>query len=213
MRSFDITLLAHHEEHPSWWRPRHPIVVYCHLPFLVVLAGIYAGSAMTLGQTLTFLVMGGLYVSSAAYHTWRPSVLLRIIDQTMIRWLIVSTPLPWLYQEEWFQTLWIILLSGTAISAWYQGEHRLGLEKLTFMALGVLSTLLVFAVGLPLHGEATFGQTGLLVWLTIALYLAKLLVYHRQPKPVPGYLEGPEIGHWFCGMATTVFALVAAGVQ
>lgn len=212
MRSFDITMFAHHEQHPSWWRPRHPIVVCCHLPFLAVLGVIYNTTAMTTGHTLTFLVLGGLYLSSAAYHTWRPNQLLRVVDQTMISWFIVTVPLPWLSHEPWFQLLWLALLAATATNNWYHPTPRPGVEKLTFLALGALSAVLVLWVGLPLYGESAVGQTGVLVWFTITLYLGKLLVYHKQWSLVPRYIEAPELGHWLCGMATSLFAFVSAGV-
>ncbi len=215
MRSLTLNiapLLAHHEDHLSLWWPRHPIVVYCHLPFLAMLGAIYATTAMTLGQTLTFLVMGTLYVSSAAYHTWRPNRWLRTVDQTMISWFIVTTPLPWLYQHQWFVMLWLTLFAVTAVGKWYRLERSWGQEKITFFALGALSTLLVFTVGLPETGTPPVSATGGLVALSVLLYIGKLLTYHFQWRLIPKYLEAPELGHWQCGMATTVFAFVIAGV-
>ncbi len=214
MRSFNISpLFVHHEEYPGFWRPRHPIVVYCHLPFLAVLGAIYATTAMTAGQTLTFLVMGSLYMSSAAYHTWRPNRLLRTVDQTMISWFIVTTPLPWLYHHQWFILFWLTCLAVTAVSKWYRLERSWGQEKITFFALGALSTLLVFTVGLTETNTPIMSRTGCLVSLSILLYIGKLLTYHFQWQLIPKYLEAPELGHWQCGMATTVFAFVIAGVQ
>ena len=76
--------LAHSEESPGLRRPRHPLVVFCHLPYAVMLILAYTFTAKTIGQTIYFLVAILLYLSSTAYHAWRPNRILRAVDQTLI---------------------------------------------------------------------------------------------------------------------------------
>lgn len=213
MRSFTteaLGFLVHHDEHPTLWQPRHPITLCIHVPPAALLFLLY-DRTMPLEQTFAFLVMAGLYFSSAAYHTWRPNRLLRQIDQLMISWFVVTTPLPWLYHKPWFIVLWLGLLATTAVTKWYQTESS-GQEKITFFALGALSALLVLLFGLPEQGESLISWKALWVILTVALYIGKLTVYHYQWYLVRNYVEAPELGHLLCGAATSSYTLLIVGV-
>ena len=110
--------LRHNEENPSIYHPREPLVAYCHIPFAVLIGIVYFVFAQNnVGQNWYFGVTVGLYASSTAYHTVRPSKVLRIIDQIMIAGYVLVTPLPFVYQETWAVPVFFTLWAGISVKA------------------------------------------------------------------------------------------------
>lgn len=205
-----ITVLKHNEQNPSVWHPRHPPVVWTHLPFAILLAGTYLAFADgTVGQQGYFLVMIGLYLSSTAYHTWRPDWLIRFADQTLISWYIIVTPLPFVYHNPAAVTYIVVAMAASAANKWYAWERNCTDGSLVFFSLGAVSTLLVFLVGLPTADVSCLSAAGVAVQLSIVCFVGKLLIYHFQKlRLIPGYWEAPESGHFVLAIGVTIYTAV-----
>lgn len=207
MRSLEIyNLLAHHEEGPG---VRHPLVVGFHIPYAIALFLVYVFfSKHTLGQSIYFIVVIGLYGSSAAYHAWRPEKLLRFADQTMISWFVLATPMPFIYQESWALPYFLTMCTLTAVCKWQNWEKDDTVGALVFFGLGAFSALLMLTAGMPNIGATTWSYEGLVLFLAIACFIGKLLIYHFQWHLFPDIWEAPESGHFVLSCGVTIYTIL-----
>lgn len=207
MSSFHTNLLAHREKDPSATHPRHPLVVFCHLPYAAALIFAYLTLAdRTFGQTFYFVITVGLYACSAAYHTFRPNRTLRFMDQTLISWYVIVTPLPLIYHEPWALPLCFSLMGTTLLSKWYEWEPDYRAGSQVFFSLGALSALLVFQFGLPAAGLQPLGAAGLWIVIAIVCFICKLVIYHfRKARLIPDIWESPESGHFVLAIGVTIY--------
>lgn len=203
-------LLVHCEEHPSLTRPRHPLVVFFHLPYalaLVLAYGVFAEK--TAGQTLYFAVAIVLYLVSAANHVWKPNRFLRFVDQTMISWYVLVTPLPFVYHESWALLALGTMMTLMAINKWYEWESSLEASSLVFFGLGAISASLVFGFGLPTIGVNFVSYTSFWVVVAIACFIGKLVIYHYgKLRLIPNVWEAPESGHSVLAMGITIYTTI-----
>ena len=200
--------LAHRDVSPGLRRPRHPLVVFCHLPYAALLILTYIFSMKTVGQTMYFLVAIGLYLSSAAYHAWRPDRLLRAVDQTLISWYVLVTPAPFVYHEPWALPALAIMMVITALNKWYEWEPGFKIGSLVFLTLGVISTGVMVIFGLPTIGTDLLGPIGLLTMLAVACFIAKLIIYHFELGLIRGFWEAPESGHFVLSVGVTIYSAI-----
>jgi predicted membrane channel-forming protein YqfA (hemolysin III family) len=211
MSSLSIPVLfAHHEENPSIARPRHPLVVFFHLPYAVALMFAYIVlSEKTTGQTIYFMATIGLYLSSAAYHTWKPNHFLRFIDQTMISWYVLATSIPFIYHEPWALPALAIMMSLTAINKWCQWEPDFETGSAIFFGLGAASAMIMFMFGLPAIGASVVSQTSFALIAAITFYIWKLVIYHYGKfKLIPNVWETPESGHFVLSIGVTIYPVI-----
>lgn len=201
--------LAHSEERPSFVRPRHPLVVFCHLPFAILLAAAYVAFAeKTTGQTLYFLVTVGLYLSSTAYHAWRPDRFLRAFDQTMISWYVLVTPIPLIYHVPWALPVLAGMMILTALNKWYEWEPGFEVGSLVFLGLGVGCTFVAFGMGLPQIGASLTSPTSLWMMVAVACFIGKLAIYHFELRLVPNFWEAPESGHFILSVGVGIYSTI-----
>lgn len=202
--------LAHHEDNASLKRLRHPLVVLFHIPYALVLTAVYFYIAeRTIGQTVYFNVTIGLYLSSAAYHAWRPNWTLRFVDQTMISWFVVATHLPFTHHEPWALPFTLFFMVITAMNKWYEWEPHHTVGSIVFFALGSLSTALVIFVGFPAIDSHVMSTTGFLVFLAIVCFIGKLIIYqYSKLRLVPNIWESPESGHCVLALGVTIYTTV-----
>lgn len=205
-----VKVLEHHEVNPSLSRLRHPIVVLFHLPFVVSLLSVYfIFTHQTVGQTIYFMVAGGLYLSSAAYHTWKPNWFLRFVDQTMISWYIVVIPMPFIYQESWSLPLISVFLVLTALNKWYDWEPNASTGAMVFFGLGSISAFIVLLLGLPIIGAPIWSVPGFWVIASAFCFIGKLIIYqYRKLHLVPNVWESPESGHMVLSLGVSIYTSV-----
>ena len=219
MRSLQLTLtglLAHNEENSSLTHPLHPIVVYCHLAYISVLLVVWGlWTDKTPGQNLYFLMTIGLYISSAAYHTWKADPLsrfgkfLRFIDQTMISWYILVLPMPYLYQEPWTLPVLLSMMVLTAANKWYEWEPNYMFGSLVFFGLGAVSFVLVITLGLDAIDTSIVSWAGLGVIGATAFFIGKLHIYRkRKGNLIPNVWESPESGHCVLSGGVSIITLI-----
>ena len=214
MRSLHIAdihaLLVHNEEKPTIKSPRHPLVVFCHLPFALCILIAYLFTATTLGQTILFFVTFGLYLSSTAYHAWRPNRFLRFIDQTMISWFVLATPVPFVYQNTDSMLLLGTLATLSVFSKWYQWEPNFGTGSVVFLCLGSVSTFLMLTVGLPNIGADWLSIEAVCVYAAILFFIIKLVIYHYEIGLIHNVFESPELGHCVLSIGVVIILYLAA---
>lgn len=201
--------LVHHEENP---RPeklifRHPFVVFFHIPYVIALTFThFVLSQQTLGQTIYFTAIIGLYLSSAAYHAGRPNNALRIIDQIMISAYIMSIPMPFLYHEPLAILAFCICLILVIRYKCREQEEDWKAGALVFVGLGAVSWMLVVVFGLPIIGQSLFSLTSLWVMIATAFFISKFIVYRYEIKWIPKFWEAPEMGHFLLSIGATIYS-------
>lgn len=226
MRSLQIyDLLRHHEERPnvSELRLRHPMIVTFHLAYICLIGMVYTQfSTKTSGQNLYFMVMIGLYLSSAAYHTWRPNSTLRFIDQTMIGWYVHILPYPLIYHEPWALPLTLSLMAMTAISKWYDWEGKLAnqidwlipekhylIGAITFFLFGALSFGLVITYGFSAINVELVSITTFWLLLATVCFIGKLYFYtSRKGELIKNVWETPESGHFSLAQGNNIYMIL-----
>jgi hypothetical protein len=210
MRSLKIAdtyaFLFHNEEKPTITSPRHPLVVFCHLPFAVCIVIAYLLTTMTLGQTILFLITFALYLSSAAYHAWRPDRFLRFIDQTMISWFVLAIPVPFVYHNTDIMLLLGTLATLSVLNKWYQWEPSFAAGSIVFLCLGSISTFVMLTVGLPTIKADLLSFEAVCVYAAILFFMIKLVIYHYEIRLVRNVLESPELGH--CALSVGVIIIL-----
>jgi len=150
---------------------------------------------MTLGQTILFLVTIGLYLSSAAYHAWRPDRLLRFIDQTMISWFVLATPVPFVYHNVDIMLLLGALATLSVLNKWYQWEPSSEAGSVVFLCLGSISAFLMLTVGLPTIGADLLSFEAACVYVAILFFVIMLVIYHYEFGLIRNVFDWPECGH------------------
>lgn len=208
--SSSLELFFHNEENPCLRSPRHPLVVFFHIPFALVLLGIYLTlPESTSGQTLYFWITICLYVSSAAYHAWRPNWLLRFVDQTLIAWYIVVLPVPFLYQEIWALPVLLLMLVLTAANKWFLWEPNYTAGSIIFFALGLSSFILVTTLGLKVLGTGFVSVQGISVCVATGFFIGKLYIYQkRKGRWIRNIWESPESGHCVLSVGVIIYTLL-----
>ncbi len=197
-----VLLLVHNERDLNYYRPRHPMVVYCHLALvpLLLLATLVYGlyvQVPTVGQLVYLSVAVGLYTSSTAYHTWSPNRKLWFYDQAFIAWYILATAVPWVYREFWASLLLIILAIVVLVLKWREDERVSVLfQSMTFLGLGAVSLSLVIMVGLPAANLAFASWPGLIIVISVLCFMAKLAIYNRQIVVIEKLITPAELGHF-----------------
>ena len=214
MRSLHIAdihaLLVHNEEKPTIKSPRHPLVVFCHLPFAVCILIAYLFTATTPGQTILFLVTFGLYLSSAAYHAWRPNRFLRFVDQTMISWFVLATPVPFVYHNTDIMLLLGTLATLSVLNKWYQWEPSFEVGSVVFLCLGGISTFLMLTVGLPNIGADLLSFEAACVYAAIIFFIIMLVIYHYEIGLIRNVFDTPECKHFALSIGVVIFLYLAA---
>lgn len=214
MRSLQIAdiyaLLVHNEEKPTLKNPRHPLVVLCHIPFAVCLLIAYLFTATTPGQTILFLVTFGLYLSSTAYHAWRPNWFIRFVDQVMISWFVLAIPVPFVYHNPDIMSLLGTLATLSILNKWYQWEPNFEAGSVVFLCLGGISTFLMLTVGLPNIGADFFGLEAVYLYAAILFFVAKLVIYHYEIGLIRNVFESPEFGHCTLSIGVVLILYLAA---
>lgn len=208
-----IRLLCHHEDCIGL---RHPIVVLCHIGFIILLAIAYLYfSNQTIGQTIYFIIAIALYVSSCLYHAYRPDRVLRFVDQTMISWFTLATPVPFVYHNNTIMSLLAILAALTIANKWFEWEpnpeenHKVG--TMIFFGLGMVSTFIMLTVGFPAMGAEIFSGLGLLLAAAIFFFVLKMLIYAFQWHLLPNLWEATESGHFVLAIGVTIFTFLVIG--
>jgi len=166
--------------------------------------------ATTLGQTILFLVTFGLYLSSMAYHAWRPNRFLRFIDQTMISWFVLATPVPFVYQNTDSMLILGTLATLSVFSKWYQWEPNFETGSVVFLCLGGVSTFLMLTVGLPNIGADLQSFEAASVYAAILFFVIKLVIYHYEIGLIRNVVESPELGHFTLSIGVVVILYLAA---
>ena len=214
MRSLHIadiyTLLVHNEEKPTFRSPRHPLVVYCHLPFALCVLIAYLFTAGTLGQTILFLVTIGLYLSSAAYHAWRPNRFLRFVDQTMISWFVLATPVPLVYHNADSMLVLGTLATLSVLNKWYQWEPNFETGSIVFLCLGGISTYMMLFVGLPVIGADLLSLEAVWVYAAIIFFIIMLAIYHYKIGLIRNVFDAPECKHCALSFGVVLILYLAA---
>jgi len=197
-----FVLLLHKEEDFNYYRPRHPMIVYCHLalvPLLLLAALIYALwiQVPTIGQLIYLGVAIGLYLSSTAFHTWRPNRRLWFFDQTFISWYILATAVPWVYRDLSASLLLLGLAVVVLIFKWYEGEKiNMFFQSLVFLGLGAISFSLVIWVGLPAANLSLNSGYGLMMLFCLFCFVAKLAIYNSEIVVIENLITPAELGHF-----------------
>lgn len=195
-------LLLHNEGDLNYYRPRHPLVVYCHLalvPLLLLASLIYALwiQVPTIGQLIYISVAVGLYVSSTAFHTWRPNRKLWFYDQAFIAWYILATAVPFVYRDFWASLLLVLLAVLILVVKWREGERvNMFIQSMTFLGLGAVSLSLVILVGLPAANLSFDSWLGLAIMFSVICFMAKLAIYNSQIIVIENLITPCELGHF-----------------
>lgn len=201
--------LVHHEDNPCPEKLlfRHPFVVFFHLPYVVLLGFMYLGlSQKTTGQTIYFATAVGLYLSSAAYHAWRPNSALRIVDQIMISAYVLSTSLPFLYQKPLAIPAFFVCLTLIGLYKCREQESDWKRGAWIFFWLGAVSAFLLVTFGFPIIGASLFSTTGFWLLVVIACFIGKLIIYRYEIKWIPKFWEAPESGHFILSIGVTIYS-------
>lgn len=195
-------LLLYNEETLDYYHPRQPMIVYCH--WVQVLLLLLAGFAYTLfvrvptvGQTIYLGVAVGLYLSSTAYHTWRPNRKLWFFDQAFIACYILATAVPWVYREFWAMLLLGTLAVVVIIFKWHEsGRVNMFIQSITFLGLGAVSLGLVILVGLPAAELSLGSWHGLTIMFCVFCFIAKLAIYNSHIVVIENLITPAELGHF-----------------
>lgn len=195
-------LLLYNEEALDYYHPRHPLIVYCHwvlVPLLLLAAVTYTlyVQVPTVGQAVYIAVAIGLYLSSTAYHTWRPNRKLWFFDQAFIACYILATAVPWVYREFWAVTLLGILAVAVVVFKWHKGERvSTVIQSITFLGLGAVSLSLVLWVGLPAAELSLGSWHGFILLFCLFCFIGKLAIYHSHVVVIENLITPAELGHF-----------------
>jgi len=201
---------------------RDPLVVYCHVPFIIFLGICALQSSMRPGVNIFFASAILLYMSSARYHYKTPSWRTYAVDQVCISWFILSTPAPFMGDSG------PLMISGVlaAISLplkWCEARAATACHDLRHhewsliesvgsywhLGLGAWSAGVMWWYAVP-----NMSQTeALLVNVVILLFLAEWLIYHFkcEHSRLAAYFGYTELKHGAGGAATTLLTLLAMG--
>lgn len=188
---------------------RDPLVVICHIPFLVAWPMWYALSGIyTWASTLYFSAFIGLYLCSAYYHYERITRRSLLFDQIAIGLFIIATPLP--FVTAW----WVWVCSGllallTIILKRYETmtcTHDVSLKLCIIstlgsyyhLALGIWSATIMVLCGIPEMGAHWLDGEALQIYIIIALFLLEWVIYHFEIeyKPLAPWFGKTELKHF-----------------
>lgn len=166
-----------------------PIIVFCQIGYAAIFAALllwyissYAGGH-ALTATVFFTVRIGLYLTSAAYHYHHSNRSVRFLDQVMISIFIPAEGLMFLLPAWWAFVALIGISSFTIYHKWREhcdlGEQN-NISSLIFLRVGILSTIIMVALGMPNVGIAYLSGDGLLAYSAICAYLAAESVYRNK---------------------------------
>jgi len=202
--------LIHNEDTPNLRSPRHPLVVIFQLSFAVGVLVAYTYTARNLGQTILFFVTIGLSLSTVAYHMWRPNRFLRFVDQTMISWFALATPVPFVYHDPYIMLLLGTLALLSVLNKWYEWEPSFEVGSIVFTCLGLISMFLLVTVGLPRIGADLLSFEAQLMYATFVYFILKLIIYHYEIGLIRKLIESPEFGHIVIMVATSHILFLSA---
>ncbi len=205
MRSLQISvagLLAHNEQRPVWWRPRHPLVAYCHIGYLL-LANLYFLRVIdvdhwSLGQTVYLRAFNMLYLMSAVYHTLRPNEWLRFFDQLGIRFYIIAVAVPFVAHHTWCLALILVVSVHCLARTWREHSGVWRSASNYSLGLGIISSVLVLTVGRSSVGAPWVSEFTLLTLLAIIGFTVALSIFVRQKEGARVNVWGPM--EWFHGL-------------